>query len=159
MTNVGYLGRNSQGYRIYSIYDNGATLTSTGGGIGRCSELYAIEVKEINMKNYATACAFDDNGKPTRATSCADGKEYDVYEVKDGMITIKDRTYPIKLADGYWIIRKLTVKECARLQTVPEWYDFSCISNSQAYKCLGNGWTVEVIKHLMKSAMEDINNV
>lgn len=31
MTNVGYLGRNAQGYRIYSIYDNGATLTSTGG--------------------------------------------------------------------------------------------------------------------------------
>lgn len=111
------------------------------------------------MKNYATACAFDDNGKPTKATSCADGKKYEVYEVKDGMITIKDRTYPIKLADGYWIIRKLTVTECARLQTVPEWYDFSCISNSQAYKCLGNGWTVEVIKHLMKSAMEDANNV
>lgn len=42
-----------------------------------------------------------------------------------------------------------------RLQTVPEWYDFSCVSNSQAYKQLGNGWTCEVIKHLILSALKD----
>ena len=72
--------------------------------------------------------------------------------LRNGLITIKDKRYPIKLADGYYIIRKLTVSECMRLQTVPEWYDFSVISNSQAYKCLGNGWTVDVITHLIQSA-------
>lgn len=82
-----------------------------------------------------------------------------IYEVRDGMITIKDKIYPIKLPDGYYIIRKLTILECMRLQTVPEWYDFSCISNSQAHKCLGNGWTVEVIKHLVKSALYNKSNV
>ena len=81
-----------------------------------------------------------------------DGKTYPVYEVLNGLITIKDKQYPIKLADGFYIIRKLTVSECMRLQTVPEWYDFSIISNSQAYKCLGNGWTVDVITHLIQSA-------
>lgn len=44
-------------------------------------------------------------------------------------------------------IRRLTPTECARLQTIPEWYKWAC-SDSQAYKMLGNGWTVEVIKHI-----------
>lgn len=71
-----------------------------------------------------------------------------IYEVIDGYITIKDKQYPIKLADGYYIIRKLTVKECMRLQTVPPWYEMPC-SASQNYKMLGNSWTVEVIMHLL----------
>lgn len=103
-----------------------------------------------NYKRYAEPCEWNDNGEPTKAISFADGKKYVVYSIVDGQIEIKGKTYPIKLKDGYYIIRKLTVKECMRLQTVPEWYDFSAISNSQAYKCLGNGWTIEVIKHLLK---------
>lgn len=78
----------------------------------------------------------------------ADGKQIPVYEVRGGRITIKGKTYPIKLADGFHIIRKLTVPECKRLQTVPEEYVFP-VSNSQAYKMLGNGWTVDVIAHIM----------
>lgn len=77
-----------------------------------------------------------------------------VYEVRKGMITLKGKKYPIKLADGYYIIRKLTVRECMRLQTVPEDYDFSVISNAQAYKCLGNGWTCEVITHLINATQK-----
>lgn len=77
-----------------------------------------------------------------------------VYEVRDGEIEIRGRKYPIGLSDGKYIIRKLTVRECMRLQTVPEWYDFSCVSRTQAYKMLGNGWTVEVIVHLLRSIME-----
>ena len=83
----------------------------------------------------------------------AAGKNIPVYEVKNGQITIKEKQFPIKLADGYYIIRKLTVTECMRLQTVPEWYDFSVISNSQAYKCLGNGWTCDVTTHLINAAL------
>lgn len=87
---------------------------------------------------------------PVKAISAADGKTYTVCEVKDGNITIKGKTYPIKLTDGYYIIRKLTVSECKRLQTVPEWYEFP-VSNTQAYKMLGNGWTVDVIAHLIEA--------
>lgn len=107
-----------------------------------------------NYKRYVEPCEWNDNGEPTKAISFADGKKYVVYSIVDGQIEIKGKTYPIKLKDGYYIIRKLTVKECMRLQTVPEWYDFSAISNSQAYKCLGNGWTVEVIKHLLSYMKE-----
>lgn len=78
----------------------------------------------------------------------ADGKQMPVYEVRGGRITIKGKTYPIKLADGFYIIRKLTVTECKRLQTVPDTYVFP-VSPTQAYKMLGNGWTVDVIAHIM----------
>ena len=46
------------------------------------------------------------------------------------------------------MIRRLTPTECARLQTIPDWYKWRC-SDTQAYKMLGNGWTVEVIKHIL----------
>ena len=78
----------------------------------------------------------------------ADGKQIPVYEVRGGRITIKGKEYHIKLADGFYIIRKLTVTECKRLQTVPNTYAFP-VSDTQAYKMLGNGWTVDVIAHIM----------
>ena len=46
--------------------------------------------------------------------------------------------------------RKLTPLECERLQTVPDNYT-DHVSNTQRYKMLGNGWTVEVIKHIFKN--------
>ena len=46
--------------------------------------------------------------------------------------------------------RKLTPIECERLQTVPDNYT-NHVSNSQRYKMLGNGWTVDVIAHIFKS--------
>ena len=88
------------------------------------------------------------DGKGQFVIKAAGGKEIPVYEVRGGRITIKGKTYPIKLADGFYIIRKLTVTECKRLQTVPEEYVFP-VSDSQAYKMLGNGWTVDVIAHIM----------
>lgn len=78
----------------------------------------------------------------------ATGKETPVYEVRGGFITIKGKQYHIKLADGFYIIRKLTVTECKRLQTVPDTYTFP-VSDTQAYKMLGNGWTADVIAHIM----------
>ena len=71
-----------------------------------------------------------------------------IYEVRDGKISIGNTWYPIKLKDGCYVIRKLTVRECMRLQTVPESYAFP-VSDSQAYKMPGNGWTVDVIVHIM----------
>ena len=45
-------------------------------------------------------------------------------------------------------IRRLTHTECSRLQTIPDWYVWKC-SDTQIYRMLGNGWTVEVIKHIL----------
>lgn len=116
-------------------------LCGNGGGMGAKTGLYAIPVEF-------------DGDIPTKAVSGSDGKTYDVYQVKDGIITIKGKQYPIKLADGFYIIRKLTVTECMRLQTVPEWFEFP-VSDTQAYKMLGNGWTVDVIAHLIRATQAD----
>lgn len=45
-------------------------------------------------------------------------------------------------------IRRLTPVECSRLQTIPSWYQWKC-SDTQIYKMLGNGWTVDVIAHIL----------
>ena len=50
--------------------------------------------------------------------------------------------------------RKLTPLECERLQTVPEGYT-NHVSNTQRYKMLGNGWTVDVITAIMKGIKDD----
>jgi len=56
---------------------------------------------------------------------------------------------PVKINDNvYW--RKLTPVECERLQTVPDNYT-NHVSNTQRYKMLGNGWTIEVITHILKN--------
>lgn len=52
-----------------------------------------------------------------------------------------------KIAQPELTWRKLTPLECERLQTVPDNYTDN-VSNSQRYRMLGNGWTVEVIKHI-----------
>lgn len=46
-------------------------------------------------------------------------------------------------------IRRLTTGECARLQTIPEWYEW-IVSETQQYKLLGNGWNIETVKHIFK---------
>lgn len=107
----------------------GALSRPNGGGLGGKTGLYAM--------------IFDNIGNAQ------------VYCVNDGLITIKGKQYPIKLVDGYYIIRKLTVTECCRLQTMPDDY-CRAVSNSQAYKGLGNGWTAEVIIHILKGALKDV---
>lgn len=117
----------SQSTRTYSVDGKSVNLVEHSGGQGAKTGLYAVPT------NFQKSTA--------------------IYEVKDGFITIKNKQYPIKLADGFYIIRKLSVSECKRLQTVPEGYDFSVVSDTQAYKMLGNGWTCDVIAHLIKETL------
>lgn len=118
----------SQATRIYSVSGKSVNLIANGGGQGAKTGLYAV---------------------PATQKSTA------VYEVRDGFITIKNRQYPIKLADGFYIIRKLTPIECERLQTLPDNYT-KAVSNTQRYKCLGNGWTAEVIIHILNGILKNV---
>ena len=61
----------------------------------------------------------------------------------------KTGLYKIDLPDGEYIIRKLTPIECERLQTLPDNYTAG-VSNSSRYKAIGNGWTCEVIAHILR---------
>lgn len=46
------------------------------------------------------------------------------------------------------MLRRLTPTECARLQTVPSWYEW-IVSDTQIFRMCGNGWTVKVIEHIL----------
>lgn len=75
-------------------------------------------------------------------------------ELKDGsLFATKDGsehriTRPGDLPDGRFALRYVTPTECERLQTVPDGYTSSA-SDTQRYRMLGNGWTVDVISHIL----------
>lgn len=170
-------GSEGQEHRVYSASGKSKTLCGNGGGAGAKTGLYtvptdcpALRVAEATAKGYTDIFPGEcvdltmPNSKTRRGramrekancltTSCqyyqyCGTLDRPIYEVRDGQITIKGQQYPIKLMDGYYIIRKLTVRECMRLQTVPEGFVFP-VSDIQAYKMLGNGWTVDVIAHIL----------
>ena len=118
----------SKQYRVYSPDGKSTTLCGQGGGVGAKTGLYACP---------------------------GTGFEENVYLVANGFITVKDKQYPIKLEDGLYIIRKLTPVECERLQTLPDGYT-KAVSNTQRYKGLGNGWTAEVIIHILNGVLKDV---
>ena len=76
-----------------------------------------------------------------------------VYDIEGKSPTLNtcnggNREPKIPLSTSYW--RRLTPLEFERLQTVPDNYTEG-VSNTQRYKMLGNGWTIDVITHLLKS--------
>lgn len=120
----------SKQYRVYSPDGKSTTLCGQGGGVGAKTGLYAVPINGTH-------------------------KEFPVYEVKGGLITIKGKQYPVKLDDGYYLIRKLTPLECERLQTLPDGYTKG-VSDTQRYRAIGNGWTAEVIIHILNHALKDV---
>lgn len=151
----------SQQYRVYSPDGKSVTLCGQGGGVGAKTGLYAVPAgmawrghagngnpSSFEIRGDQKANAVIVGHQSRLVIEAAAGKTFPVYEVRNGLIDIKGKQYPIKLADGFYIIRKLTVTECKRLQTVPDGYVFP-VSDTQAYKMLGNGWTVDVIAHIL----------
>lgn len=126
---LGDIGSTAQAHRVYSCDGKSVTINAGGGGQGGKTGLYLCPSTGKQIKH--------------------------LYEVKGGLITIKEKQYPIKLADGHYIIRKLTPIECERLQTLPDGYTEG-ISNTQRYKALGNGWTAEVIIHILSGALKNV---
>lgn len=66
-------------------------------------------------------------------------------DISNCLTTVQKDSIVVK--DKRW--RKLTPLECERLQTVPDGYTEG-VSNTQRYRMLGNGWTVDVIAHILK---------
>lgn len=98
--------------------------------------------------------------------SVTDGQANRVYSVMGKTCTMLSRTgggggktglYKIDLPDGDYIIRKLTPVEAERCQTIPDNYTEG-ISNTQRYKCVGNGWTVDIISHIL-SFIPDVTDM
>lgn len=141
----------SQGHRLYGTNGKAVTLTAQACGHAGNTGAYVIpcecEALSADSRNYII-------DRLNNRFVDQRGRTIPVYEVKEGRIAIKGKQYPIKLEDGYYIIRKLTPVECERLQTLPDNYT-AAVSNAQRYKGLGNGWTAEVIIHILNGALKD----
>lgn len=90
------------------------------------------------------------------------GQGQRIYSVRGKSVTLsangggqgaKTGLYHIDLPDGDYLVRKLYPIEAERLQTLPDNYTEG-ISDTQRYKCIGNGWTVDVIAHIFKGLKE-----
>ena len=130
---VGYFNTDSQGNRIYYIHDKSVTLCGAAGGKGAKTGLYLF------------GCI-----TPDRVEKHKNGQRFSEGD-KFYTLTVQDKHGV--LIEGY--IRKLTPIECERLQTLPDGYTEAeikgkSVSDNQRYKMLGNGWTVDVIAHILK---------
>ena len=125
-----YFNSGGQGDRVYSADGKGVTLCGEGGGGGAKMGCYLIGDIE-----------FDDFSD----VRLSDGQWfYGLTDVLRKLVLVK----------GY--IRKLTPIECERLQTLPDGYTQAMykgkpISDAKRYKALGNGWTVDVIAHILRN--------
>lgn len=128
--------------RVYSPEGKSPTLNSMGGG--------NREPKVVTGGAFRGR-AYDKDGKRMdRDGSSVANKTTQMLELrkdyKSNAITTVGKDSVAVNEDLTW--RKLTPLECERLQTVPDNYTEG-VSNTQRYKMLGNGWTVEVIKHIL----------
>lgn len=176
---IGDIGSTAQAHRVYSSFGKSVTINAGGGGQGGKTGLYIAPVFSFGSDDKDKAHCIDanyykgSNPKQTlnkhRRTMVAELTDFNlddyenviihesgnividgklIYRIKDGYIWCKEEKYEIDLPDGYYTIRKLTPIECERLQTLPDNYTEG-ISNAQRYKCIGNGWTAEVIIHIL----------
>ena len=125
--------------RVYSPQGKSPTLTTMQGGhrqpkvaIGRIVNRRLDEhgTRKDNQLElpFTTQLEVSDGAKSNCLTTVQ----------KDNVVVSEDFLY-----------RKLTPLECERLQTLPDNYTEG-VSNTQRYKMIGNGWTVDVIAHILK---------
>jgi len=126
--------------RIYSPEGKAPTLTTMGGG----NREPKVSVKGARIVNRR----LDENGtRKDNDTSIKLQAQIEVRadDISNCLTTVQKDSIVVK--DKRW--RKLTPLECERLQTVPDGYTEG-VSNTQRYRMLGNGWTVDVIAHILK---------
>jgi DNA-cytosine methyltransferase len=92
---------------------------------------YNVLIDRRNNRCHAYECDFQDNN----------------YGMCDSCVELDNHQYE---NFPHSTIRKFDPVECERLQTVPDNYT-AHVSNSQRYKMIGNGWTVDVIAHILKN--------
>ena len=123
-------------------------------------EKYYVSDRALEgMANHARANAEKGNGFGARIVS-PEGKANTLLQrcYKDGSdnLIVDSRGRPDclttvqkdNLLQFRGMLRRLTPIECARLQTVPEWYEW-VVSDTQIFRMCGNGWTVKVIEHIL----------
>ena len=131
--------------RVYHPEGKGPTLSTCQGGhrepkivCARSVGRYIVDGKRQDHKQSIAGLSTQ------RIETRKDGKTGTISTVQKDNLISNDNLH--------W--RKLTPLECERLQTVPDNYT-NHVSNTQRYKMLGNGWTVDVISHIFRGMNAD----
>jgi DNA-cytosine methyltransferase len=136
---------NTVGIVVHSTF--GRTSTNGNGGSGHLSKdgdktycldaanSMAVELREVKQLNPSTESGGNQPYQQNRV--------YDVNGISPALNT-DGRSHAVDITSR---IRRLTPIECERLQTVADNYT-AHVSDSQRYKMLGNGWTIDVIAHI-----------
>jgi len=125
--------------RVYSEDGKSPTVNTCQGG-NREPKVLAGAYRARSIDKDGNRVAWKE-AKPQQMLELRkDNKSNSITSVQKDNVLTKDEVY--------W--RKLTCRECERLQTVPDDYT-NHVSNTQRYKMLGNGWTIAVIKHIFKN--------
>ena len=125
--------------RVYSPDGKSPTVNTMGGG-NREPKVVVGAYRARSVDENGKRVAWKDVKPKQMLELRKDEKSNSITQVQKDNVLTKDEVY--------W--RKLTPLECERLQTVPDNYTEG-VSNTQRYKMLGNGWTIEVIKHILKN--------
>ena len=130
--------------RVYSPEGKSPTITTMGGG-HREPKVVTGGAMRAKSKNKDGKHVEWKETKPQQMLELRkDEKSNSISTVSKDSLVVED--------EMHW--RKLTPLECERLQTVPDGYTEG-VSNTQRYRMLGNGWTVDVIAHIYKNMEVD----
>lgn len=116
---------------------------------------------DLTHENSATRRGRWLSGKSHTLTTNCDMRQYlgtvdaPMCDLNGDKVVYNGKQYPVKIKDGKYITRQLTPLECERLQTMPDGYT-SGVSEAQRRKALGNGWTAEIIIHLLTGALRNV---
>lgn len=117
------------------------------------------DLKNITKFNNKVYTNYD---RPARIGTIGKGGQGErVYSIEGKSVTLtangggRGAKGGLYLVDGK--VRKPTPIECERLQTLPDNYT-ACLSDNERRKVIGNGWTVDVIAHILRSISEKNKN-
>lgn len=125
MIRIWQLNSKYQGDRVYSYEWKSISLSAIGGNHGGTTGLYDVWWVALRNRGEWKRPEFNNMAKANSMTTVQ----------TDSMVSVS------------WVIRRLTPIECEKLQTLPVNYTEG-VSNSQRYKAIWNGWTVDVIAHI-----------
>jgi DNA-cytosine methyltransferase len=149
--------------RVHANSGKSPALTTMGGGHREPKVL--IDLKESVAKNVREQNSdIITSDKDFYAMECESGWQDNKIALKKSPTLRAGNSFTAVLdarEQGVYYYRKLTPLECERLQTLPDNYTLvldengkQLVSNSQRYKSIGNGWTIDVIAHILKQVKE-----
>lgn len=138
-------GKKYSSQRFFGIIDTPSKYQAVGSMRGR----YLVngirqDAKELTAGNTQQYIEFRYDGKSNALTTVS----------KDNVVV--PFTHNNRVPASEFFFRYITPLECEKLQTLPDGYT-SKVSDSQRYKMIGNGWTVDVISHIFRHINEDMS--